>query len=136
MVVTTHQGVLRTGVGRWEFSGSAIKPDEFFGTFSMLPGLQGKMPPRLVSPHPCQIRVGFFFCQSLILDIMKKYITADKIGQFCQVIWNKGLTVSVDKEEVAVKLPDGHYEFIPILAETSFVDLCNSFEDTNKNKEC
>lgn len=67
---------------------------------------------------------------------MKKYITADKIGQFCQVMWNKGLPVSVDKEEVTVKLPDGHYEFIQILAETTFIDLCNSFEDTNKNKEC
>lgn len=66
----------------------------------------------------------------------KKYITADKVGQFCQVMWNKGLSVSVDKGEVAVRLPEGGYESITILAETSFIDLVNSFEDTNKAKEC
>lgn len=66
---------------------------------------------------------------------MKKYIAADKIGQFCQVMWNKGLQVMVYKTEVAVKLPNEDYEFITILSDTSFKDLVNSFPDSDSNKE-
>lgn len=65
---------------------------------------------------------------------MKKYITSDKVGQFCQVMWNKGLEFIVDDKTVSVKSPNGHYEFITILAETSFIDLVNSFEDSKE--EC
>lgn len=68
----------------------------------------------------------------------KKYITSDKVGQFCQVMWNKGLYVSVDGNTISVKLASGEYRFIEILRESNFVDVVNSFPSETKDEadEC
>lgn len=66
---------------------------------------------------------------------MKKYITSDKVGQFCQVMWNKGLYVSVDGNTISVKLASGEYQFIEILRESNFIDVVNSFNEVN-DEEC
>ena len=65
---------------------------------------------------------------------MKKYyITSDKVGQFCQVMWNKGyvLIVRPDMGYISVEIAEGEYKQIYILPETSFIDVINMFPDLN-----
>lgn len=64
---------------------------------------------------------------------MKKYyITSDKVGQLCQVMWNKGyvLIVRPDLDYISVEA-DGKYEQVRILPETSFIDVVNAFPELN-----
>ena len=64
---------------------------------------------------------------------MKKYyITSDKVGQFCQVMWNKGyvLIVRPDLGYISVEA-EGKYERVDILPETSFIDVINVFPELN-----
>ena len=64
---------------------------------------------------------------------MKKYyITSDKVGQFCQVMWNKGyvLLVRPDLDYISVET-EGKYEQVKILPETSFIDVINVFPELN-----
>lgn len=61
---------------------------------------------------------------------MKKYyITADKIGEFVARMYAAGITVSSEPkdEQLVVKKPDGHYEWIHIFSKHSFDDLCAAF---------
>lgn len=65
---------------------------------------------------------------------MKKYyITSDKIGQFCQVMWNKGYIVIArpDRDYISVEITEGKYETVHILPETSFIDVVNMFPEHN-----
>ena len=64
---------------------------------------------------------------------MKKYyITSDKVGQFCEVMWNKGyvLIVRPDLGYISVEA-EGKYERVDILPETSFIDVVNAFPELN-----
>lgn len=65
---------------------------------------------------------------------MKKYyITSDKIGQFCQVMWNKGYVVIArpDRGCISVEITEGKFETVHILSETSFFDVVNMFPEHN-----
>lgn len=65
---------------------------------------------------------------------MKKYyITSDKVGQFCQVMWNKGyvLIVRPDMGHISVEITGEKYERVDILSETSFIDVINVFPELN-----
>ena len=65
---------------------------------------------------------------------MKKYyITSDKVGQFCQVMWNKGyvLIVRPDMGHISVEITGAKYERVDILPETSFIDVINVFPELN-----
>lgn len=64
---------------------------------------------------------------------MTKYITSDKIGQFCQVMWNKGYLVITrpDRGYISVEVSDGEFEQVSILPDTSFIDVINQFPELN-----
>jgi hypothetical protein len=63
----------------------------------------------------------------------KYYITADKIGQFCQVMWNKGYIVIArpDRGYISVEISEGKFKSVHILPETSFIDVVNMFPEHN-----
>lgn len=64
---------------------------------------------------------------------MEKYITSDKVGQFCQVMWNKGYLIisRPDQGYISVETATGEYEQVHILQETSFIDVVNHFPELN-----
>lgn len=59
----------------------------------------------------------------------KFYITADKVGEFVSVMYAKGIRVDADpcRNEVIVHKGECEYEWIKVLSETSFEELCNAF---------
>lgn len=61
---------------------------------------------------------------------MKKYITSDKVGEFCQAMSNAGICVSVDKETLSVRHCDCSYTFIDIYQKNSFENLVNEVLST------
>lgn len=61
---------------------------------------------------------------------MKKYITSDKVGEFCQAMSNAGIYVAVDKENLSIRHCDGSYTFIEIYQKNSFENLISEVLST------
>ena len=59
----------------------------------------------------------------------KHYITSDKIGEFIQRMYDKGIRVDGDPErsQLTVHLPNGGYEWIKVFTKGSFEELCATF---------
>lgn len=59
----------------------------------------------------------------------KYYITADKVGEFIQRMYEKGIRVDAEPgdEQLAVHKPDGGYEWIKVFSKGSFEELCGAF---------
>ena len=62
------------------------------------------------------------------------YITSDKVGEFIQRLYGKGIKAEAnpEREEVCITLPQGGYEWIKIYRKGSFEELCNMFNPTNE----
>ena len=60
----------------------------------------------------------------------KHYITSDKVGEFIQRMYEKGIRAEAqpEKSEICVTLGAGRYEWIKIFSKTSFEELCGKFE--------
>lgn len=54
---------------------------------------------------------------------MKKYITSDKVGEFCQAMSNAGVPVSIDNSNISVCHCDGSCTFIGIYQKSNFENL-------------
>lgn len=61
---------------------------------------------------------------------MKKYITSDKIGEFCQSMSNAGIPVMVDNDSISVRHCDGSYTFITIYQKNTFDKLVSEVRST------
>lgn len=57
---------------------------------------------------------------------MKKYITSDKVGEFCQAMSNLGIPVGVEGDTISVRHSDGSYTFLEVFKKDSFENLLNS----------
>ena len=70
----------------------------------------------------------------------KYYITSDKIGEFIQRMYDKGIRVDAEPGDNRLLLhkPEGGYEWIKVFAKGSFEELCCAFlpkESHTTNKE-
>lgn len=65
----------------------------------------------------------------------KHYITSDKIGEFIQRMYDKGIRVDGDpkSKQLTVHLPNGGYEWIKVFAKGSFEELCAKFDIPEEN---
>ena len=60
----------------------------------------------------------------MALDSTFKYITSDKVGDFCQRMHEAGLTVNVDSRSIWIHYGNGKLpEQIHIYAKTSYAEL-------------
>ena len=60
----------------------------------------------------------------MALDSTFKYITSDKVGDFCQRMHNAGLTVNVDNRSIWVHYSSGKLpEQVCIYTKTSYAEL-------------
>lgn len=61
----------------------------------------------------------------------KVYITTDKIGEFIQRMYEKGIKAEADpkNQQVCVCKPNGGYEWVKILTNNSFEEVCNMFDE-------
>lgn len=61
----------------------------------------------------------------------KYYITSDKVGEFIQRMYDKGIRVDADPttKQVTVHTPQGGYEWIKVFEKGSFEELCSKFEN-------
>lgn len=59
----------------------------------------------------------------------KYYITSDKIGEFVQRMYEKGIRVDAGSQELTVHLPNGGYEWIKVFSKGSFEELCAKFDN-------
>ena len=59
----------------------------------------------------------------------KYYITSDKVGEFIQRMYDKGIRVDAEPEEsrLSLRKPEGGYEFIRVFKKSSFDELCCAF---------
>lgn len=59
----------------------------------------------------------------------KYYITSDKVGEFIQRMYDKGIRVDAEPQESRLSLhkPEGGYEFIKVFSKGSFEELCETF---------
>jgi hypothetical protein len=59
----------------------------------------------------------------------KYYITSDKIGEFVQRMYDKGIKVTSEPQDrqVVVHKPEGGYEWIKVFSKGSFEELCAAF---------
>jgi len=59
----------------------------------------------------------------------KYYITSDKVGEFIQRMYDKGIRVDAEPEENRLTLhkPEGGYEWIKVFSKSSFEELCCAF---------
>lgn len=59
----------------------------------------------------------------------KYYITSDKVGEFIQRMYDKGIRVDAEPQENRLELhkPEGGYEWIKVFSKTSFEELCRAF---------
>lgn len=64
----------------------------------------------------------------------KNYITSDKIGEFVQRMYEKGIKAEANPEkmEICVTLGAGRYEWIKIFTKSSFEELCGKFGTENQ----
>lgn len=60
----------------------------------------------------------------------KYYITADKVGEFIQRMYEKGIRVDAEpgNAQLAVHKPNGGYEWIKVFSKGSFEELCAAFD--------
>lgn len=60
----------------------------------------------------------------------KYYITADKVGEFIQRMYEKGIRVDAepDNAQLTVRKPNGGYEWIRVFSKGSFEELCAAFD--------
>lgn len=69
----------------------------------------------------------------MALDSTFKYITSDKVGDFCQRMHEAGLTVNVDSRSIWIHYGNGKLpEQIHIYSKTSYAELV---QDIIKMKE-
>lgn len=61
----------------------------------------------------------------------KYYITSDKVGEFIQRMFDKGVHASVDPSmnQITVTKPSGGYEWIKVFRKGSFEELCKVFDE-------
>lgn len=61
----------------------------------------------------------------------KYYITADKVGEFIQRMYEKGIKAEGDPkcQQITVTKPNGGYEWIKVYHKGSFEELCNMFDE-------
>ena len=59
----------------------------------------------------------------------KYYITSDKVGEFIQRMYEKGIRVDAEPKDsqLVVHLPGGGYKWIKVFNKSSFEELCNAF---------
>lgn len=59
----------------------------------------------------------------------KYYITSDKVGEFIQRMYEKGIQVGADpkSKQLTVHRPGGGYEWIKVFNKGSFEELCAVF---------
>lgn len=59
----------------------------------------------------------------------KYYITSDKVGEFIQRMYDKGIRVDAEPQDgrLAVHMPNGGYEWIKVFSKSSFEELCCAF---------
>lgn len=59
----------------------------------------------------------------------KYYITCDKVGEFIQRMYEKGITVEANpaRKQLCVTKPEGGYEWIRVFDKGSFEELCAAF---------
>lgn len=59
----------------------------------------------------------------------KFYITSDKIGDFVQKMYEKGIRVDAAPKasQLTVHKPNGGYEWIKVFSKGSFEELCAAF---------
>jgi hypothetical protein len=76
-----------------------------------------------------QIGEGFSLIIQITIDMNKYYITADKVGEFIQRMYEKGIRVDAEPgdAQLAVHKPDGGYEWIKVFSKGSFEELCSAF---------
>ena len=60
----------------------------------------------------------------------KYYITSDKVGEFIQKMYDKGIRVDaeVGQSQLCVHKPSGAYEWIKVFNKGSFEELCKAFD--------
>lgn len=60
----------------------------------------------------------------------KYYITSDKVGDFIQRMYNKGIRVDAEPKDkrLAVHMPNGGYEWIKVFSKGSYEELCAAFD--------
>ena len=60
----------------------------------------------------------------------KYYITSDKIGEFIQKMYDKGIRVDAEpgNSQLAVHSSSGGYEWIKVFSKSSFEELCKAFD--------
>ena len=69
----------------------------------------------------------------MALDSTFKYITSDKVGDFCQRMHEAGLTVHVDDRIIWVHYGDGKLpEQVYIYTKTSYAELVQEIIKTKK----
>ncbi len=58
------------------------------------------------------------------------YITADKVGDFVAKMYEKGIRVDADPEnmQLVVHKPGGGFEWIKVFNKGSFEELCKAFD--------
>lgn len=61
----------------------------------------------------------------------KYYITSDKVGEFIQRMYDKGIRADADPalKQITVHAPQGGYEWIKVFEKGSFEELCSKFEN-------
>lgn len=64
-----------------------------------------------------------FFDNFLITIDMEKYITKDKVGEFCQLMFNNGFDVVTSSDSISVRNDEGSYVHIKVYEKKSFDDL-------------
>lgn len=59
----------------------------------------------------------------------KYYITSDKVGDFIQRMYDKGIRVDAEPEgnRLCLHKPEGGYEWIKVFKKSSFEELCKAF---------
>lgn len=59
----------------------------------------------------------------------KYYITSDKVGEFIQRMYDKGIRVDTEPKEnrLALHKPEGGYEWIKVFKKSSFEELLDAF---------
>ena len=59
----------------------------------------------------------------------KYYITSDKVGEFIQRMYEKGIRVDAEPKDTRLALhkPEGGYEWIKVFKKSSFEELCEAF---------
>lgn len=66
---------------------------------------------------------------------MKKYITSDKVGEFCQSMFANGLQVILDADSLSVRLSNRDYVHIDIYAKGAYESLVASVLEAERKAQ-